>query len=217
MTKTAARGPYRSGLETRERLLHTALSLFSRLGFEATSTRAIAAGADVTIPAITYHFGSKNGLYLACADHVLERYSERMGGLLTRLFLRLPDLAPAEAREALVQITTMLLKMFGDDRRDDTWIDFMLRVMNEPGQAHDRLYNGLWKPGLLFIAGLIARCRGRKVTLVEDRLEALLLLSTPSIFNFARPVALNFGGWPDIDATLLGDVAQHLRTRIANL
>ncbi len=48
--------------DTRTRLAECALALFLEKGFAATSVREIATEAGVTIPALYYHFGSKDGL-----------------------------------------------------------------------------------------------------------------------------------------------------------
>src|SRR5271157_3510955 len=56
---------------TRAALVRSGLDLFGAKGFEATSTREIAAGANANIAAIAYHFGGKDGLRAACADFVV--------------------------------------------------------------------------------------------------------------------------------------------------
>lgn len=72
--RTAARGgPETIGGEsdpTRERLLATAVDLFTRRGYAATSVREIVEGAGVTKPALYYHFGSKEGIYHAILDEI---------------------------------------------------------------------------------------------------------------------------------------------------
>lgn len=51
------------GQEARERLFMAALKLFAEQGYAKTSTREIAARAEVNISAISYYFGDKQGLY----------------------------------------------------------------------------------------------------------------------------------------------------------
>ncbi len=51
--------------DTRRLLLETARPLFAREGFTATSVREITRTAGVNLGAVTYHFGSKRGLYEA--------------------------------------------------------------------------------------------------------------------------------------------------------
>ncbi len=53
------------GEESRLRLLHTAVKCFAEQGYSKTSTRHIAAQAEVNIAAISYYFGDKAGLYRA--------------------------------------------------------------------------------------------------------------------------------------------------------
>nr|WP_296014856.1 CerR family C-terminal domain-containing protein [uncultured Acidovorax sp.] len=53
------------GEDTRVRLLHAALQLFSERGFAQTSVRAIAEAAGTNVAAIAYHFGDKARLYTA--------------------------------------------------------------------------------------------------------------------------------------------------------
>ncbi|MFT3954200.1 MAG: CerR family C-terminal domain-containing protein [Piscinibacter sp.] len=59
------RAPRSDGEQSRERLLHAALSLFAQQGFAKTSTREIAEAAGTNLAAIKYYFGDKAGLYRA--------------------------------------------------------------------------------------------------------------------------------------------------------
>lgn len=52
------------------KLLDTAIDHFGRFGFEGASTRVIAKASGTAMSSITYHFGGKEGLYLAAADHI---------------------------------------------------------------------------------------------------------------------------------------------------
>ena len=58
--------------ETRDRILKSAEELFARKGFDATSVRQIIKKARVNLAAIHYHFGSKEGLFLAVLKQRLE-------------------------------------------------------------------------------------------------------------------------------------------------
>jgi AcrR family transcriptional regulator len=56
----------------RDRLARAAVELFDRKGYAATSVREIVAAAGVTKPALYYHFGSKEGLFLAIMRRAVE-------------------------------------------------------------------------------------------------------------------------------------------------
>ena len=70
------------GDETRQRLIAAATEVFGRLGFEAASTRAIADAAGANLAAIPYHFGGKEGLYLAVADAIAAGMLAQLGPVL---------------------------------------------------------------------------------------------------------------------------------------
>ncbi len=53
------------GEATYNRILETAGKLFATSGFAETSSKAIAAKAEVDLASINYHFGSRSGLYQA--------------------------------------------------------------------------------------------------------------------------------------------------------
>lgn len=61
---------YPRGEETRTRILNIALGLFGTKGFDGVSTREIAAAASVPAPSLQYYFENKQGLYIACLEHL---------------------------------------------------------------------------------------------------------------------------------------------------
>ena len=62
---TRPRAQRSDGEQSRERLLHSALTLFAQHGYAKTSTRDIAEAAGANLAAISYYFGDKAGLYRA--------------------------------------------------------------------------------------------------------------------------------------------------------
>ena len=61
-----------------EQLLDVAEALFTRQGFEYTSIEDVARQAGVTRPIIYAHYGSKEGLYLACVKRARADYEAAM-------------------------------------------------------------------------------------------------------------------------------------------
>ena len=58
----------------RERLLCAAVELFARKGYAATTVREITDAAGVTKPVLYYHFGSKEGVYVALLGDALKTF-----------------------------------------------------------------------------------------------------------------------------------------------
>ncbi len=65
--------------DTRERILAAAFEEFAERGFEATSTRSIAASAGVQHPLVTHHFESKEGLWKVVLTTVQANFVEYYG------------------------------------------------------------------------------------------------------------------------------------------
>ena len=59
-------------VSVRQRLVDSAILLFTTRGYAATSVREIVEMAGVTKPALYYHFESKEGIYLAILDDLVK-------------------------------------------------------------------------------------------------------------------------------------------------
>jgi AcrR family transcriptional regulator len=57
-----------------EQLLNVAEVLFAEFGYDGTSIERIAKAAGITRPVVYDHFGSKEGIYLACVSRARERF-----------------------------------------------------------------------------------------------------------------------------------------------
>ena len=74
----------RSGGDTRQRILLAAGDVFRAQGYARTTTRAIAAAAEVTEVTLFRHFISKENLFQAVVDH-FANVPGMVAGLETRL------------------------------------------------------------------------------------------------------------------------------------
>jgi AcrR family transcriptional regulator len=63
-----------AGQRTRDRLLGAALELLAKRGQEGVTLREITEAAGANVAAVSYHFGSLQGLCDAAIEHALERY-----------------------------------------------------------------------------------------------------------------------------------------------
>lgn len=209
-----ARGPYRPGEETRARLIAAGLAAFGRHGFDGAAMRDIAGTAGVAVPAIAYYFGDKQGLYRACADHVIERYRQQLGTSLAVLEAETPP-PPDVARDLLKRVVAMLAAMLDADA--DDWLVFMLAEMTAPGPAHAALSECLWQPGVAAVAHLIALARGHAAARQPDKLDALLLLSSFSALVTGRDITLASTGWERLGGEQVDAVVARLHLAIDRL
>ncbi len=85
MAPVRSRQPQARALETRERLVASALHEFAERGFGGASTRHITERAGVALASLPYHFKTKDALWRAAADHIfgvfIEQFTRRIEGL----------------------------------------------------------------------------------------------------------------------------------------
>jgi TetR/AcrR family transcriptional regulator len=77
-----ARRDHELGVLTRQALLDAALHEFAGSGFDAASTRAIAARAGVRQGQLKFHFDSKDVLWRAAVDHLFGRFDHEFTAAL---------------------------------------------------------------------------------------------------------------------------------------
>src|SRR4249919_1883070 len=67
-----------AGEGTRERILATALEIFSQAGFDGATTRELAARAGVNLGLIKYYFGTKDRLWREAVDRAAGELQEAL-------------------------------------------------------------------------------------------------------------------------------------------
>jgi TetR/AcrR family transcriptional regulator len=77
--------PSAEATDIRRRILGAAIPLFANRGYGSTSVRELAEAAGVTKPTLYYHFGNKEGLFVAAVEAVLE-----VAGGVTREAVAMP-------------------------------------------------------------------------------------------------------------------------------
>jgi AcrR family transcriptional regulator len=158
---------------TQERLLDIAIREFGAKGIEGASTRGIAAAAGTAMSSITYHYGSKEALYLAAADHIAASMAAEMTPALALCPVAV-DCTAEEARAGIHAILERLATRMASDSSAD-WSLFILREQMNPSEAFDRIYNGMM---------------GRVMTTLVD----LIRIVRPSSLAEARTIAVTLCG-----------------------
>lgn len=199
---------------TDSRLLDVAVDHFGRLGLEGSSTRAIARDADTLMSSITYHFGGKEGLYLAAADHIAANMHAKIGPMLDRAALLCGDDGDVAAARAAIHalIGGMAMVMLHDETA--AMSRFIVREQADPTEAFARIYGGVMGQMLDRLCALVARVANGRLTDAEARVRAMTLVGQVLVFRVARATVMTGMNWAAIgpdEASLI------LRTIAANL
>lgn len=201
------------------RLLEAAVDHFGRTGFDGSSTREIAADANTTMSAITYHYGGKEGLYLAAAQHIALQIGERMRSALVPVTgIGQPESAE-DAEGAVLSIIDHFVQMMVRPE-SESWARFIVREQIDPTAAFDSLYGGAMGVLLDHLSTLIARCSDQALERRQLRLMAITIVGQALVFRFARATVLRATGWHEIgpkeSAAIRRTVRTHTRAILAD-
>ena len=178
------------------RLLDTAVDQFGRLGFEGASTREIARASGTAMSSITYHFGGKHGLYLAAAEHIAHCIAEVQGPVVARAL----ELSGGAREQAIEGVLTALDSFAAMMLRPESaaWARFITREQQEPTEAFERLYQGLFAPVSGMFVKLVAIARP-DLDPQEVRATAILLFGQAMILRAGRATVMRMLGTDRLD------------------
>ena len=209
-------GGYARGEHTRRRLLDAGIELFAELGYERASTRAIARRARVSLPALQYYFGGKEGLHRACAEYITEDVRARLGPAAehVRVALGRRDLTRPALLELLRRVVEPFLEGLATDR-PQSWALFFARAQGEQNAAFDMIFQQIGGRLLTLVTQIIGRILGRPAASPEVAIRAVLIVGQLTLVRRARPLMLRALGWPDFDGERLQTLKEVIWQAIA--
>jgi AcrR family transcriptional regulator len=179
------------------------MKLFGTKGFEAASTRDIAAAAGVNAPALQYYFDSKEGVFRACLEFIADRAWESLSEPVEEA----ERLVAAEAGdetliEAYCDLQARAAEFKFKAQNQDEWRLFIARqqVGLDPDIGFEAVFRHISRRSFAVAATIIARLSGRPAEDEETRVRALALSGQFQVFHVCRRMALALLEWKDIDA-----------------
>jgi TetR/AcrR family transcriptional regulator, regulator of cefoperazone and chloramphenicol sensitivity len=205
---------YARGEETRARIVTAALKMFGERGFEAASTRDIATIAGVNAPALQYYFDNKEGVYLACVEHILERIWQHMAQVVEGAEQALARQADDEQLiEAFCAIQTRLAEFMFTAQEAADWRLFMARLQygDGPAAAFRVVHEGLKKRLSNATSTIVGRLLGRPADDEETLLRTMTLSGQLTVFQCAPRSFLARMNWDAVDVGRLALLKRVIR------
>lgn len=186
---------------TRKALVLAALRLFGRQGFDGTSTREIAAAANANIGSIAYHFGGKEGLRTAAADHVVETMRMIAGQAMGALDVPDPVSTSEDAARAQLFLALDRMVTFVVARPEaGEIVQFVLRELSQPTDALDRIYDGIFEPAHRRLCALWEQATGEPAESEHTKLTVFTMIGQIVYFRIGREAVMRRMGWNEMGA-----------------
>jgi AcrR family transcriptional regulator len=178
-------GIYQRGEDTRRRLIETALEVFAAEGYEGATTRVLAKRAAVKLPAIPYYFGSKEGLYRAVVDDIVDHVEAMLAPTAKRVRGALKDNKKLSREASLALLSDLLDAMatlFAARENSESVRVFLSRAEIERETTLAPLHQSFSQHMLKPCAELIGRLTGKAAHDQTTMLRTMAILGQVQIF-----------------------------------
>lgn len=212
----AARPVDNRSADTRRRLLEAGLKLFGQSGLEAVTTRDLAKAAGVNLAAIPYHFGSKEGVYLAVAEFIAEQHGTQFRTRLAPLETALadPKASRKELVEGLVGYATGTLRNLAAYPLRLPSVLFILREQVRPTAAFETLYTQVMGPALQVMDQVVGRLLDQPPNHPDVKITVHMFWAQQFVDMTTRAALLRRMGWKDIGEAELEKLAEVMAAAI---
>jgi AcrR family transcriptional regulator len=191
---------------TAQDLIDSATAIFGQKGFDAASTRAIAAAAGTNLASISYHFGGKEGLRLACA----REFSRRMTMMLAIAHMPDPQ-TPDEAAATILALVERMARNLLVEMDLQPAVAFALREITEGGPGADTIYQSLVLPAHIRLCRLWATATNENADSDDVKLFVFSMIGQVLYFRIGAPIVTRRMEWHSIGPQEADQIAQKLR------
>jgi AcrR family transcriptional regulator len=200
--------------QTRQALIHAGLKLFGTKGFDGASTREIAAEAKANIGSIAYHFGGKEGLRAACAQHIVETVQ----GIAAQVLAQPEGAGPMPPQEARARLESALDTMVGfiiARPESGEFVQFLLRELAQPTPALDIIYEGIFLPMHGRMCRIWEAATGEPAESERTKITVFTLIGQVVYFRIGRLAVMRRLGWEQIGPAESGAVLAAVKDNLS--
>lgn len=188
------------GENAKVQLLIAAADVYGELGLDGATTRKIAQVSGQNIAAISYYFGSKEGLYLAVAQLIADTIKEDFCENLKTIdaYLALANPTPNEAMK-LLQNALIAYNYFQLEKKNLSFSRILAREQLNPTEAYSIIHEQALGPIYTKLNRLIAIYIGADPNNLTTLIQTHAILGETLSFRIARETLLRQTGWKHIN------------------
>ncbi len=190
------------GENAKLQLLYAAADVYGEQGLDGATTRQIAQASGQNIAAISYYFGSKDGLYLAVAQLIADNIKENFQDVFSMIdgFLDHPiTVETPEIALALLQQTVISYNYFQLEKKNLSFSRILAREQLNPTEAYTIIHEQALGPIHSRLNRLIATYIGADPNNLTTLIHTHAILGETLSFRIARETLLRQTGWKHIN------------------
>ena len=211
MKRLNAKSKLQSSSEaTRRSLLDAGLEAFGERGFDAVSTRDLAEIADANQAAILYHFGGKEGLYMAVVEELVETVQGSVGVTARRIQERLAEgpISMEEGETLIAELVGKMVALLVGAGQAQWRAAFVIRELMHPSAAFDLLYDGYMQEMHTTVTRLVAALLDEDPKSKTSIVRAHALIGQVMVFGAGRELIRRRTTWQTFNQAHLKQIAQ---------
>jgi len=165
--------------QTKEKLLASATEMFAEHGFNGVSTRDLVTISMVNLCSINYYFGSKQKLYDAVIDNIVDNVKEN---LISKI-----DKYKTQNTSAMNKITFIISEFFDylfSNKISNSMVMILFRELLNTSAGGDRIYSEIMEPLKKRFVNLIIDATGTDKQTAY--IKAQCLFSNPIFFRLLQ-------------------------------
>ncbi|MDD3183347.1 MAG: CerR family C-terminal domain-containing protein [Alphaproteobacteria bacterium] len=176
----------------KERLVESALRHFAKDGYDGASTRTITKDAKVNVASIPYYFASKEGLYRAVIERLIDVVRRKLGFFPDEAVMAVSsdEASPEVLMSYLHDAVTRLIHFLLVDLEGHALPSLFLREQAVPTAAFSLLYDAAIEPNHKALTALVARLTGYSADSQNACLCTNSIVGLVSVYRTHREMCL---------------------------
>lgn len=188
-------------VDAKKRLLKCAIKEFADKGFDGASTREIVKQAGMNISAISYYYGSKEGLYNEILNQVATFVNASMAELLKEYdeLLLTPDgeEKAAEATKLLTAFIRKFLQLICSGKHLDNMRAIFIQEYTRQSQWFYGVLDNLSNKYFEIFSKLLLIIHGDDINKEDASLSTFMIFSQMFVFFVRKDAILAMTGWKE--------------------